>query len=72
MARSIKIKQHLRRSLVVYISSGVLLCPLSITGALQDEDLRVIDEPVGDGGGHRGGVKDFPPVSERQVGGDGG
>ena len=27
-----------------------------------------MDEPVGDGGGHCGGVEDIPPVCERQIG----
>ena len=48
----------------------VLFSPLSITGALQDKDLRVVNEPVGNGRGNRSGVKDLPPVGKRQVGGD--
>ena len=44
--------------------------PFSITGALQDKDFGVVDEPVGNGGGHRGGVKDGSPVGKRQIGGN--
>jgi len=38
--------------------------------SLQDENFGVIDEPVGNGGGHRGGVEDGSPVGKRQVSGN--
>ena len=34
---------------------------------LQNENLGVIDKPVGDRGGHSGAVKDIPPLSKRQI-----
>jgi hypothetical protein len=45
-----------------------LVVPLSIAFSLQNEDLGVIDEPVGDRGSHSGAVKDIPPLSKRQIG----
>jgi hypothetical protein len=45
----------------------IRLCPLSIAGSLQDEDLRVVDKAVGNGRGNSGGVKYLSPVGKRQV-----
>ena len=42
----------------------------AITGPSQDQDLRVVHEPVGDRGGHRGRVKHLSPVSKGQVRGN--
>ena len=39
----------------------------AITGPSQDQDLRVVYEPVGDRGGHRSRVKDLSPVSKGQI-----
>ena len=39
----------------------------SITCSSQDKDLGVVNEPVGDRGGHSGGIEHIPPLSERQV-----
>jgi hypothetical protein len=36
----------------------------ALTGPSQDQDLRVVHEPVGDRGGHRGRVKHLSPVSK--------
>ena len=61
----------------------VLACPLywsyppsvvlgelaALAGPSQAQDLRVVHEPVGDRGGHRGRVKHLSPVSKGQVGG---
>jgi len=54
-----------------WLSAGVYFSgSFSVAGALQDQDLGVVDEPVGNGGGHRGGVEDGSPVGKRQVGGN--
>ena len=39
----------------------------AIAGPSHNQDLRVVHEPVGDRGGHRGGVKHLSPVSKGQV-----
>ncbi len=41
----------------------------SIACPSQDDELRVVHQPVGDRCGHSGGVEDLSPVSEGQVGG---
>jgi hypothetical protein len=50
-----------------YLLLFSLFVPLSIAFSLQDENLGVIDKPVGDRGGHSGAVKDIPPLSKRQI-----
>jgi len=40
----------------------------SITFPSKDKDLRVVNEPVSDRCGHRGGVEHLSPLSEGQVG----
>ena len=39
----------------------------AIAGSSQDQDLRVVHEPVGDRGGHRGRVKHLSPLSKGQI-----
>ena len=46
------------------------VCFFAIAFPFQDNDLRVVDEPVGDRSGHSGAVKDIPPLGKRQIGGD--
>jgi hypothetical protein len=43
---------------------------LSIAFSLQNENLGVIDKPVGDRGGHSGAVEDISPLRKRQIGCD--
>jgi len=48
------------------ISAGIgFTGSFSIAGALQDKNFRVVDQPIGDDGGHRGGNKDDYPVGKR-------
>jgi hypothetical protein len=44
--------------------------PLSIAFSLQYDDLRVVDEPVGDRCGDSGTVEDVSPLRKRQIGSD--
>ena len=41
--------------------------PLSIAGAFQNKDMRVVDKTVGDRCGHRGAINYFFPISKRQI-----
>jgi hypothetical protein len=42
----------------------------AIARSSQDEDFRVVDEPVGDGGRHGRRIEDFAPVRKGYVGGN--
>ena len=41
--------------------------PLSIAWSLQDKDMRVVDQTVGDRCSHSGGIKYFSPIGKRQI-----